>query len=143
MAPSLLAFLARTSFTFVVEELGVTALELFGDFESPPATVDEVESGDAVAELESFFFEDLFESFALDNCSCWKSVNSQALTQWVKDRHVGQQDIKAERSFTYHSLPEAFHLVRTTFTLSPPGTGGLPRQVLGVVLVGVNVKVLM
>lgn len=70
VAPSLLAFLARTSVTFVVEELGVAALELFGDFESPPATVDEVESGDAVAELESFFFEDLFESFALDNCSC-------------------------------------------------------------------------
>lgn len=57
------------SFTFVVDELGVPALELFGERESPWSVVDE-ESGEAVPEEESFFLFDLFESLALDNCSC-------------------------------------------------------------------------
>jgi len=58
------------SLTFVEEELGVAVLELLGDLESPPTAVDEAERGEAVPEFESFFLEDLLESFARDSCSC-------------------------------------------------------------------------
>jgi len=61
--------LPRTSFTFVNDEVGVGVLELFGDLESPPRVV-EADMGEAVPDDESFFFEDLFESLARDNCSC-------------------------------------------------------------------------
>lgn len=57
------------SLTFVEDELGVAALELFGERASPPTSV-EPDSGDAVPDVESFFLE-VFESFALDNCSCY------------------------------------------------------------------------
>lgn len=60
--------LALKSVRFVEDELGVAALELLGDLESPNP-VDE-ERGDEVPEVLSFFFDDLFESLALDNCSC-------------------------------------------------------------------------
>ena len=70
MPLSLFVFLLRTSLTLVDEELGVPAFELLGDLASPPARVVEAERGDAVPELESFFLEDLLESFALDSCSC-------------------------------------------------------------------------
>jgi hypothetical protein len=60
---------ALTSLTFVDDEVGVAALELLGDRESPPAVVEE-ERGEAVPEALSFFLEDLLESLALDNCSC-------------------------------------------------------------------------
>lgn len=62
--------LFRTSFKFVDEELGVGLLELLGDRESPPARVVDEERGEAVPEVESFFLEDLFPSFALESCSC-------------------------------------------------------------------------
>ena len=64
------AFLFRTSFKFVEEEVGVAVLELLGDLESLPGRVVDDESGDAVPEVASFFLEDLPLSFALDNCSC-------------------------------------------------------------------------
>ena len=51
------------------DDVGVAALELLGERESPPSVVEE-ERGDAVPEALSFFFDDLFESLALDNCSC-------------------------------------------------------------------------
>lgn len=51
------------------------ALELLGDLESPPPRDVEDERGEAVPEVESFFLEDLFESLALDNCSCWILVS--------------------------------------------------------------------
>lgn len=56
------------SLTFVDEEVGVAALELFGERASPPRRVDP-DSGEAVPDVESFFLE-VLESFALDNCSC-------------------------------------------------------------------------
>jgi len=59
------------SLTFVDEELGVTAAELFGDLESAPGRVVEEDIGEAVPEVASFFLEDLFESLALDNWSCY------------------------------------------------------------------------
>jgi len=58
------------SLTLVEDELGVAALDALGDRESAPLRVVEDERGEAVPEAESFFLEDLFESFALDNCSC-------------------------------------------------------------------------
>lgn len=71
------------SLTFVEDELGVAALEALGDRESAPGSVVEEERGDAVPEAESFFLEDLFESFALDNCSCWTSVSwSTGAGEW-------------------------------------------------------------
>lgn len=51
------------------EEVGVAVLELTGDRESPPSVVDD-DSGDAVPDFSSFFLDPLFESLALDNCSC-------------------------------------------------------------------------
>ena len=57
------------SLTFVDDELGVAALELLGERASPPRRV-EPERGEAVPDVESFFLE-VFESFALDNCSCY------------------------------------------------------------------------
>jgi hypothetical protein len=63
------------SLTFVEEELGVAALELLGDLESPPMAVVEAERGEAVPEFESFFLEDLLESLARDSCSCCKLVS--------------------------------------------------------------------
>jgi hypothetical protein len=59
----------------VEDELGVAALDALGDRDSAPPRVVEDERGEAVPEAESFFLEDLFESFALDNCSCWISVS--------------------------------------------------------------------
>lgn len=71
------------SLTFVEEELGVAALELLGDLESPAAVVVEAERGEAVPEFESFFFDDLLESFARDSCSCWKLVSwSVRFEEW-------------------------------------------------------------
>lgn len=58
-----------TSLTFVVDELGVPWTELAGDRLSVPEGALACE-GEDVPELESFFFEDLLESLALDNCSC-------------------------------------------------------------------------
>jgi hypothetical protein len=58
-----------TSLTFVVDELGVPCAELAGDRLSVPEGAFACE-GEAVPEEESFFLEDLFESLALDNCSC-------------------------------------------------------------------------
>lgn len=52
------------------EELGVPTFELFGDRDSPPARVVPCEDGEAVPDVESFFLDPLFESFALDSCSC-------------------------------------------------------------------------
>ena len=59
-----------TSLTFVLEELGVATLELFGERDSAPTSVELCEDGDAVPEAESFFFEDL-DSLPRVNCSCW------------------------------------------------------------------------
>ena len=56
----------------VVEEVGVAALELLGERESAPAKVVEDERGEAVPELESFFFEEFLESLARASCSCYK-----------------------------------------------------------------------
>ena len=61
--------LLLASLTFVVEELGVPCAELTGDLESAPVRLDGCD-GDAVPPGPSFFFEVLFESFALDNDSC-------------------------------------------------------------------------
>lgn len=58
-----------TSLTFVVDELGVPWAELAGDRLSVPEGAFVCE-GEAVPDAESFFFEDLFESLARDNCSC-------------------------------------------------------------------------
>jgi hypothetical protein len=66
---SLAAPFALRSLTFVEEEVGVAALELFGERESPPRVVEE-DKGEAVPEVVSFFLEDLFESLALESCSC-------------------------------------------------------------------------
>ena len=62
--------LLLTSLTLVEEELGVPTFELLGDRESDPTKVVLCEDGDAVPEFESFFFDPLFESFALESCSC-------------------------------------------------------------------------
>lgn len=52
------------------EDVGVPWFELEGDKACEPAFKDEVWPGDEVPDEESFFFEDLFESFARDSCSC-------------------------------------------------------------------------
>ena len=52
-----------------MEDVGVPWAELAGDRLSVPDGAFACE-GEAVPEAESFFFEDLFESLALDNCSC-------------------------------------------------------------------------
>lgn len=98
------------SLTFVEDELGVAALEAFGDRESAPGSVVEEERGDAVPEDESFFLEDLFESFALDNCSCWTSVS---WSTGAGEKQAGEAGLIGKNNVgdTYHSLPEAFHVV--------------------------------
>lgn len=73
------------SLTFVDDELGVAAFELFGERASPPAWVDP-ESGEAVPDVESFFFE-VLESFALDNCSCY--IHGQRSRSSCNDRTNG------------------------------------------------------
>jgi hypothetical protein len=62
--------LLLTSLTLVVEEVGVPTFELLGERESEPTRVVDCDDGDAVPDVESFFFEDLSLSFVLDNCSC-------------------------------------------------------------------------
>ena len=62
--------LFRSSFRFVVEELGVAVFELFGERESAPGSVVDEDRGEAVPAVASFFLDDLFESLALDSCSC-------------------------------------------------------------------------
>lgn len=54
------------SFTEAEEDVGVTWFESAGD--DPWAG--ELEAGVVDDPAESFFFEDLFESFARDSCSC-------------------------------------------------------------------------
>jgi len=44
------------SLTFVVEELGVGVLELFGERASPPVKFDP-DSGEAVPDVESFWYK--------------------------------------------------------------------------------------
>lgn len=73
--PSVLGPFPLRSLTFVWEEVGVAVLELFGDLDSPPKVVED-DRGEAVPEDESFFFEDLFESLARDNCSCYNICQS-------------------------------------------------------------------
>lgn len=73
------------SLTFVEDELGVAALELFGERASPPARVDP-DSGEAVPDVESFFLE-VLESFALDNCSCY--IHGQRSRSSYSDRANG------------------------------------------------------
>ena len=60
----------------MVEEVGVAVFELLGDLESPAVPWAE-ESGEAAPELllVSFFLEDLLESLARDNCSCYSFVS--------------------------------------------------------------------
>lgn len=84
------------SLTLVDEEVGVGAFEPEGDRESPCPV--EEERGDAVPVDEgSFFLDDLLESFALESCSCWSSINMHF---FIRSRT------------TYHSCPKAFHLAR-------------------------------
>jgi hypothetical protein len=73
------------SLTFVEDELGVAALELFGERASPPVRVDP-DSGEAVPDAESFFLE-VLESFALDNCSCY--IHGQRSRSSCSDRANG------------------------------------------------------
>ena len=68
--------LALRSLTFVEELVGVAVLELLGDRDSPPRVVEE-DNGEAVPEVESFFLEDLLESFALESCSCYPRISDQ------------------------------------------------------------------
>ena len=66
---------ALGSLTLVEEELGVGLFEPAGDRASPCRVVEE-DKGEAVPEDESFFLEDLLESFALESCSCChQSIN--------------------------------------------------------------------
>jgi len=59
--------LLLTSFKAVVEEDGVLWFELDGDW----AWLDGVGAdGEEVPVVDSFFFADLFESFARESCSC-------------------------------------------------------------------------
>lgn len=58
--------LLRRSLTAVVEEVGVPPA---GDIEGP-IVPEETCDGEDVPEVPSFFFEDPFESFARDSCSC-------------------------------------------------------------------------
>ena len=61
------------------DELGVGLLEPTGDRASPWTVVEE-DNGEAVPEDESFFFDDLLESLALESCSCWSSINMLGLS---------------------------------------------------------------
>jgi hypothetical protein len=63
-----------TSLTFVVDELGVPWAEPAGDRLSVPEGALPCE-GEAVPDAESFFLEALFESLALDNCSCYMRLS--------------------------------------------------------------------
>lgn len=80
--PALPSPLALMSLTFVVEELGVGALELFGERASPPVRFDP-DCGEAVPDVESFFFE-VLESFARANCSCY--IHGQRSISQCSDR---------------------------------------------------------
>ena len=96
---SLFGPFALTSLTLVEDEVGVAALELLGERESPPSVVEE-ERGEAVPEALSFFLDDLFESLALDSCSCYAEVSHR---QWSSseglcktlDRIVGDVPLSA------------------------------------------------
>lgn len=57
------------SFKAVVEDVGVPWFEFEGDRAWEPGKA-AAWLGDDVPDEESFFFEDLFESFARDSCSC-------------------------------------------------------------------------
>ena len=58
------------------DEVGVPTFELLGERESEPPRVVPCDDGDAVPDVESFFFEDLSLSFVLDSCSCWTIVSN-------------------------------------------------------------------
>lgn len=73
--------LLLASLTLVDEEVGVGAFDPEGDRESPCPV--EEERGDAVpVDDGSFFLEDLLESFALESCSCWSSINMHFFRLW-------------------------------------------------------------
>ena len=61
--------MVRRSLTFVVDDVGVPCAELEGDWLVPEVAVEDCE-GEEVPVVGSFFFDDLFESFARESCSC-------------------------------------------------------------------------
>jgi len=80
----------------VEDELGVGALDPAGDLASPGRVVEEEDKGEAVPEDESFFLEDLLESFALESCSCCH-------------QSISSFPIPSHGTLTYHSRTKAFH----------------------------------
>lgn len=84
--------------TFVVDDVGVAVWELLGDRDSVPGAVEE-ERGEAVPELLSFFFDDLFESFALDNWSCYNMLANPI--KEIRGYRVARE--------SYHSLSKPLH----------------------------------
>lgn len=98
---SLFGPFALTSLTFVVDEVGVAALEVFGDRESPPRVVeDDKPEGEAVPEELSFFLEVLLESLARDNDSCCDQFSHAPRLSGAVSEGL---------SCTYHSRPETLH----------------------------------
>ena len=51
-------------------EPGVPGPDPAGDCARPDDVLEDAWDGDEVPELESFFFDALFESFARESCSC-------------------------------------------------------------------------
>jgi len=84
------------SLTLVEDEVGVGAFEPAGDLASPGRVVVEEDKGEAVPEEESFFLEDLLESFALESCSCCH-------------QSISSLPVSSRGRFTYHSRTKAFH----------------------------------
>ena len=117
MLPSLLPLM---SLTFVEDELGVAAFELLGDRASPPRRV-EPDSGEAVPEVESFFFE-VFESFALDNCSCY--IHGQRSFSYHQRHRAGQESSWQDQHTTRCRKPFMFAtcFYSTSFSTLSRGT---------------------
>lgn len=80
----------------MVEEVGVAALELLGERASLPANVVEEERGEAVPELESFFFEEFLESLARASCSCYKfsELRQGSVAEGVGSRGCGGSGLR-------------------------------------------------
>jgi hypothetical protein len=93
----------------VEDEVGVPTFELLGERESEPPRVVPCDDGDAVPDVESFFFEDLSLSFVLDSCSCWTVVsNSDQIRSSLRINAARAGEQKPES--TYHPLPKALHI---------------------------------
>src|SRR5262249_27689497 len=90
----------------VVDEVGVALAELGGEWVPEPPW-----EGDDVPELASFdFLEDLFESLALESCSCQTCQLIQSLLKPAGRLRLRYEDRKHEGVYgAYHSLPEPLH----------------------------------